>query len=89
MSYCLIHFTTSIYWRYNACNIVISEIFTESDEALCILLIENNTEDYAKMYCEQKRINRKEEKPKYTKAECSNKNSKVGIEEEFIGSIVL
>ena len=44
MSYCLIHFTTSINWRYNACNIVISEIFTESDEAMCILLIENHAE---------------------------------------------
>ena len=50
VSYCLIHFTTSLFWHYNAYNIVISEIFTESDEALCILLIENNAEDYAKMY---------------------------------------
>ena len=48
VSYYLIHFTTSLYWHYNACNIVISEIFTESDETLCILLIESNTEDYAK-----------------------------------------
>ena len=36
VSYCLIHFTTSINWRYKACNTCISEIFTESDEALCI-----------------------------------------------------
>ena len=42
VSYCLIHFTTSLYLRYNACNVVISEIFTASDEALCILLNENN-----------------------------------------------
>ena len=55
VSYCLIHFTTSINWRYNACSVVISEIFTDSDEALCILLIENNAEDYAKMYREQKK----------------------------------
>ena len=47
VSYCLIHFTTSINWRYKACSTVISDIFTESDEALCILLIENNAEDYA------------------------------------------
>ena len=56
VSYCLIHFTTSINWRYNACSVMISEIFTESDEALCIVLIENNAEDYAKMHCEQKKL---------------------------------
>ena len=49
VSYCLIHFMTSIDWRYNTCSVVISEIFTESDEVLCFLLIENNAEDYAKM----------------------------------------
>ena len=54
VSYCLIHFATSINWRYKACNVVISEIFTESDEAWCILLIENNAENYAKMHREQK-----------------------------------
>ena len=47
VSYCLIHFTTSINWRYNTCSVVISEIFTDSDKVLCILLIENNAEDYA------------------------------------------
>ena len=73
VSYCLIHFTTSLYWRYNACNVVISEIFTASDEALCILLIENNAEDYAKMYQEQKKVTRKDARPKYTKVECSDK----------------
>ena len=56
VSYCLIHFTTSINWRYKACNTCISEIFTDSDEALCILLIENNADDYAKMYREQRKI---------------------------------
>ena len=66
VSYCLIHFTTSLYWRYNACNVVISEIFTASDEALCILLIENNAEDYAKMFQEQKKVSRKDARPKYT-----------------------
>ena len=73
VSYCLIHFTTSLYWRYNACNVVISDIFTASDEALCILLIENNAEDYAKMYQEQKKVTRKDARPKYTKVECSDK----------------
>ena len=53
VSYYLIHFTTSMNWRYKACVTCISEIFTESDEALCILLIENNADDYTKMYHEQ------------------------------------
>ena len=69
VSYCLIHFTTSINWRYKACSVVVSEIFSESDEALCILLIENNAEDYARMHREQRKITRKEAKPKYTKVE--------------------
>ena len=81
VSYCLIHFTTSINWRYKACSAVISDIFTESDEALCILLIENNAGDYAKMHREQRKISRKESKPKYTKVGYVDKNSKVGIEE--------
>ena len=33
---CLIHFTTLISWRYKACDSVISDIFTVTDEALCI-----------------------------------------------------
>ena len=36
------------------CSAVVLDIFTESDEAFCILLIENNAGDYAKMHCEQK-----------------------------------
>ena len=76
VSNCLIHFTTSINWRYKACNSCISDIFTESDEALCILLIENNAVDYAKMYREGKRIGRKEARPRYTKVECVDKKFK-------------
>ena len=52
VNYCLIHFTTSMNWRYKACNTCISEIFTETDEALCILLLENNAGDYKKTYNE-------------------------------------
>ena len=73
VSYCLIHFTTSINWRYKACTAVISDIFTETDEALCISLIKNNACDYAKMHREQRKISRKESKPKYTKVECVDK----------------
>ena len=89
VSYCLIHFTTSLYWRYNACNVVISEIFTASDEALCILLIENNAEDYAKMFQEQKKLVGRTRDLSILKLSVAIKNSKVGIEEVFIGSTVL
>ena len=82
-------FTTSIIWRYNAYSVVISEIFTESDAALYILLIENNVEDYTKMHRDQKRVIRKEAKPKHTKVECSDNNLKVGIEEVSEDLIVL
>ena len=46
--------------------------FTETDEALCILL-ENNAEDYKRTYDEQKRLNRKEVKPRYIKVHSVNK----------------
>ena len=89
VSYCLIHFTTSMNWRYKACNSNISDIFTESDEALCILLVENNAEDYAKMYQEQRKIGRKEARPRYTKVESVEKNSRDGTEEVSGDSIIL
>ena len=73
INYCLIHFTTSINWRYKACNTIVSDIFTETDEALCILLLENNAGDYKRAFDEQRRINRKEAKPRYTKVHSVNK----------------
>ena len=36
VSYCLINLMTSINWRYKACSAMISDIFTESDKALCV-----------------------------------------------------
>ena len=72
VNYCLVHFTTSINWRYNASSTCISDIFTDSDEALCILLLENNAEDYKKIYEEQRKINRKEARPLYTKVHAVN-----------------
>ena len=63
VSYCFIHVTISINWQYNAFSVVISEIFIESDEALYILLIENNADYYAKMHREQKQVSRDKAKP--------------------------
>ena len=48
VNFCLVHFVTSMDWRYNACNNVISDIFSVTDEAFCILLLENNLVDYQK-----------------------------------------
>ena len=38
---------------------------------------------------EQRKINRKEAKPKWTKVECADKNSEAGIEEAYAGLILL
>ena len=76
VSCCLIHFTTSTNWRYKATSVVISDIFTESDEALCILLMENNADDFTKAYHEQRKIGRKEARPRYTKNESVDKTFK-------------
>ena len=43
---CLIFFCSSINWRYTVYNTVVSDIFTESDEAFFMLLLENNVDDY-------------------------------------------
>ena len=68
VSFCLTHFTTLYNWRYNTYLVVISDIFTPSDEALSIFLLENNAVDYVKMHDEQRKINRKDSKPKMDKS---------------------
>ena len=50
-----------------AFNTEISNIFTESDEALEMLLFENITEDLMEAYKGGKKLTRKESKPKCTK----------------------
>ena len=55
INYYLIHFSTSMNLRYKAYNTLISDIFTESDKELCILLLENNVEDYAKIYDKERK----------------------------------
>ena len=74
INYCLFHFCTSMNWRYKAYSTLISDIFTDSDEALCMLLIENNASDYVKVMNEKTKIPRKFAQPKYTKMDnTSNK----------------
>lgn len=68
VNYCLINLTSSVTWRYRAYNTIISDIFTVSDEALCILLIENLSYDFIQTHETKKEVNRKDSKPRYTKA---------------------
>ena len=76
VNFCLVHFVTSMDWRYTACNNVISEIFSVTDEAFCILLLENNLFDYRKAAEEKRKIARKESKPRYTQDGISMSNIK-------------
>ena len=63
----MIHFCSSINWRYKAYNTVLSDIFTESDGTFAMLLLENNSRDYKKLMEEKRKLTRKEAHPKYTK----------------------
>ena len=46
VNYCLVNFTTSLNWRYKSYNTNLSDIFSESDENLCMLILENNATDF-------------------------------------------
>ena len=76
VNFCLVHLVTSMDWRYNACNNVISDIFTVTDEAFCILLLENNLVDYQKAAEKKRKISRKESQPRYTQGGISMSNIK-------------
>ena len=76
VNFCLVHCVTSMDWRYNACHNVISEIFSVTDEAFCILLLENNLFDYRKAAELKRKISRKEAQPRYTHGGISMSNVK-------------
>ena len=63
-------------WGYKAYNSHISEIFSVSDEAFAMLLLENNYEDYKIVYNLSRKVTRKESKPKYTNDANLNENFK-------------
>ena len=75
VNYCLVNFTTSLNWRYKSYNTNISDIFTKSDESLCMLILENNATDFLKVYTTGSIVTRKEYKTKYTKSK-GNGNAK-------------
>ena len=76
INYCLFHFCTSMNWRYKAYSTLISDIFIDSDEVLCMLLIENNASDYVKVMNNKTKISRKFAQPKYTKMDNTSKKFK-------------
>ena len=73
---CLVYFCSLMNWRYTTYNTVVSDIFTESDEALYMLLLENNVDDYKQLVDLKRKLTRKEARPKYTKDSNVNENSK-------------
>jgi len=68
VNHCLVNFTTSLNWRCKSHNTNISDIFTESDESLCMLILENNADDFLKVYTTENIVTRKESKTRYTKS---------------------
>ena len=44
-------------------------MFTVSDEALCVLIIENHCEDLIRVYDRGEQLSRKDSKPRYTKVD--------------------
>ena len=72
---CLIALSNASVWRYKSYTNVLSEIFTASDEALAMLMLENNAADLMYVYDNQKVISRKESRPKYTKGKDNKQDS--------------
>ena len=67
---------TSMNWRYKAYITLMSDIFTDSDEAWCMLLLGNNASDYVKVMNNKTKISRKFAQPKYTKMDNTSKKFK-------------
>ena len=77
VDYCLVHFVGSHVWRWQAYVKSVSDIFSVSDEAFAMLLIENNAKDFEYIYDEQiEKVKRKDSKPKYTKVSAYNADVK-------------
>ena len=68
VNYFLVKFTTSLNWRYKSYNTNISDIFSISDEDICILILENNAQDFLAILSTGSTLSRKESRTKYTKS---------------------
>jgi hypothetical protein len=85
VDYCLNVFVSSQTWRYKAYNTLISKIFTPSDEAMAMLLLENNARDLKRVHETGQTLPRKESFTKYTKPDKDSQErfqgwSKLGIQ---------
>ena len=78
-----LHFSRLMNWRYTAYSTDVSDTFTESDEAFCMLLLENNVDDYKQLVDLKRHLTRKEARPKYTKGSNVNETSKGWLRKEI------
>jgi hypothetical protein len=67
VGFCLIHLLACLNWRWQSYSDAVSNIFTSSDEALAMLLLENNEADLLSTFNNKAKVSRKQSKPKYTK----------------------
>ena len=63
-------------WQYTSHITLVSDIFTDSDEALCMLFIANNASNYVNVKHNKTKISRKYAQPKHTKMDNMSKKFK-------------
>ena len=68
----LAHFCISSNWGHKAYNTTISETFTESNEAMTMLLLKITHDNFKKCYDMQRVLTRKKARPKYTKVDSNS-----------------
>ena len=56
---CLMHLNMSIQWRYHVYTTHISDMFTVSDRALCVLVILDYSEDLIRVYNKGEKLSMK------------------------------
>ena len=56
----LVHFYSSMNWRYIAYNTVVSDIFIESDKAFAMTLLKNNVDDNKQLIEFKRKLIKKE-----------------------------
>ena len=67
LEFALVHFVSCTTWRYKCYNTPVSQIFTVSDEALAMLLLENSVQDLKWVVRRGQKIPHNISMPKYTK----------------------
>ena len=67
VEYCLIHSISSMDWRTKCYNTTVSKMFTVADEAMAILLLENNAKDLRLIKDKRRKLPRKQQNSKFTK----------------------